>query len=131
MNQFPLYIRTLRKKGMEGHRGVFCSVDIPKDSIFEMAPVLVIPKKQHKSVYGTIISDYHYEYSDNGDSCLALGYGSLYNHSFNPNAEYEMLVKTSEMAFRALRKITAGEEIRVNYNGDFDNLEEVWFEVKE
>ena len=46
---------------------------------------------------------------------LALGYGSLYNHSYQPNARYDDQ-PAGAMTFTALRDIRAGEEITINYN---------------
>jgi len=44
---------------------------------------------------------------------LALGYRSLYNHSFRPNARYDDVGPLTK-DFTALRDIQPGEEITVN-----------------
>jgi SET domain-containing protein len=59
---------------------------------------------------------------------LALGYGSMYNHSYTPNARYTPIVPDL-MEFHSLRLIQAGEEIMINYNGDPDDHREVEFDV--
>jgi SET domain-containing protein len=46
----------------------------------------------------------------------SLGYGSLYNHSYRPNARYDDEGGQAKV-FRTLRDIAAGEEITVNYKG--------------
>ena len=61
---------------------------------------------------------------------LALGYGSLYNHSFRPNARYDD-VGPQTKEFTAMRDIAPGEEITVNYNGEPTSRAAVWFEVLE
>jgi hypothetical protein len=61
---------------------------------------------------------------------LALGYGSIYNHSYAPNARYEDVGPQTKV-FKALRSIAAGEEITVNYNGKPGSRTKVWFEVIE
>ncbi len=61
-----------------------------------------------------------------GDGCtaLALGYGSLYNHSFAPNAT--TLENSDELVITALRDIAVGEEIFINYTGTESSG--VWFD---
>jgi SET domain-containing protein len=34
------------------------------------------------------------------------------------------------MQIKTVRDIAAGEELTINYNGDWDNEEDVWFAVK-
>lgn len=43
-----------------GGRGVFSSMDIPKDSIIEVCPVLVIPKSELPIIHKTILHDYYF-----------------------------------------------------------------------
>ena len=59
---------------------------------------------------------------------LALGYGSLYNHSYQPNARYDDESGQTKV-FTAIRDIEAGEEITVNYNGEPEDESPVGFEV--
>ena len=61
---------------------------------------------------------------------LALGYGSLYNHSYRPNARYDDVGQRTKL-FTALRAIEPGEEITINYNGDPEDGSPVGFEVIE
>ena len=65
-----------------------------------------------------------------GKLALALGYGSLYNHSYRPNARYVDLAGRTKL-FTAMRDIAAGEEITVNYNGEPEDDTPVGFEVVE
>lgn len=59
-----------------------------------------------------------------GATALALGYGSLYNHSYDPNAT---TVETDdELVITAVRDIAAGEEIFINYMGTATSG--VWFD---
>jgi hypothetical protein len=66
----------------------------------------------------------------NGDA-LALGWGSLYNHSFCPNAIYQKDLEGAKIRFVALRFIAPNEEVLVNYNGDPGDQSPVWFTVLE
>jgi SET domain-containing protein len=64
-------------------------------------------------------------------SCLALGWGSMYNHANPANVRYKALADTSCMQFVASRDIDADEELTVNYNetgGDIHSTEDVWFQ---
>jgi SET domain-containing protein len=67
-------------------------------------------------------------YRNRATVALALGYGSLYNHSYRPNARYDDDAQAA-MVFLALRSIAAGEEITINYNGDPEDRAPVGFEV--
>lgn len=58
-------------------------------------------------------------------TALALGYGSLYNHSYAPNAE--TLETPDELVVTALRTISEGEEIFINYMGTAQDG--VWFDL--
>jgi SET domain-containing protein len=61
---------------------------------------------------------------------LALGYGSMYNHSFRPNAKYEDIGRQTKV-FRAIREIQVGEEVTINYNADPKDRSPVGFAVIE
>ena len=66
-----------------------------------------------------------------GRGVFALGYGSIYNHSYSPNARYVKHFDRRTIDFIALWDIAAGEEIPTNYNGVPDSKKMVWFEVSE
>ena len=57
---------------------------------------------------------------------LTLGFGSLYNHSWSPNATYEDLPGNVKH-FYAVSPIKAGDEITINYNGAVDDESPVGF----
>ena len=61
---------------------------------------------------------------------MALGTGSLYNHSFEPNAQYLRLFGEQAIEYVALHDIREGEEITINYNGDPDDDSPVWFKIQ-
>lgn len=114
-------VKRTRNKG----RGVFARQAIPAGTIIERVPVLVLPMDEIDS---SLLADYCFFWG--GDTvALALGYGSLYNHSYTPNAEYQDMWPRTKV-FRALRDIAAGEEITINYNGDPNDLASVGFEVR-
>lgn len=109
--------------------GVFAGRNIEAGEIIEVCPVLLFPKSQLHHVRQTILDDYYFDWGDAGEwYALCLGYGSLYNHSYSPNAEYGMDFDNKTIDFYCVRDINAGFEIFINYNGDVDNQSKVWFE---
>jgi hypothetical protein len=62
---------------------------------------------------------------------LALGYGSLYNHSKPANLRYSASVESQTLVFTAVKAIAAGEELTVNYNhgfGEPNSDDNEWFD---
>ena len=112
-------------------RGVFCSEDISKGSVIEICPVLVLPPEQLALIEITDLYDYYFQWNEDEQSCaLALGYGSLYNHSYAPNATYHTDFENETLDIIALCDIPAGKEITFNYNGTPSDLSALWFECK-
>ncbi|HTI08943.1 MAG TPA: SET domain-containing protein-lysine N-methyltransferase, partial [Puia sp.] len=75
--------------------------------------------------------DYIFEWGDDPKGCcMALGYIPLYNHSYRSNCEYEMDYEEELITVKAIRFIKAGEELFINYNGDWNNETPVWFDTK-
>ncbi|WP_433708681.1 SET domain-containing protein [Paenibacillus illinoisensis] len=110
----------------EFNRGVFATVDIPKGQLIHQAPVVPYPNEDHEHVEKTILEDYVFEYGANHTAIL-LGYGSLINHSYEPNATYDINFENHTFDFYAYTDIKAGEEILINYNGEEDNMDPLWF----
>ena len=121
-------IEVKRAKGKG--RGVYARVFIPAGTVFERAPLLVMAEKEAlEGDHANVLPAYVFEYGK-GKVALALGFGSLYNHSYSPNACYED-VSGQMKNYIAIRDIQAGEEVTINYNGDSDSTEAVWFDVIE
>lgn len=110
-------------------RGVFAAQDITEGEVIEICPVLIFPKSELPYVRQTMLDNYYFDWGTEGDFfVVCLGYGSLYNHEYHPNAEYGMDFEAETIDFYAIKNIKAGEEITVNYNGEPGNMEKVWFE---
>ncbi len=115
------------KKG----RGVFTSESIEENTVVEISPVIVMRKEERKLLDQTLLHDYIFEWGhDKNQCCVALGYVSLYNHSYHSNCEYMMDYEAELITVKAVRFIKAGEELFINYNGDWNNAKPVWFEVR-
>jgi SET domain-containing protein len=113
-----------------GGRGVFSTEMIPAGTLVEIAPVIVLPADDLKRIHEhSILHDYYFLWSDDGaEGALALGYGSLYNHSYSPNTEYYTNRETMTIDIFAIIDIVAGEEITFNYNGMPHDNTPVWFD---
>jgi SET domain-containing protein len=119
-------VKRVRGKG----RGVFARRAIRKGEVIEKVPMLVLTTEEFEDgLAGTSLAHYCFAWGE-GKAALALGYGSLYNHSYRPNARYDD-VGPQTKEFRALRDIAPGEEITVNYHGEPRSRAAIWFEVIE
>ena len=119
-------VKRVKGKG----RGVFARRLIRQGEVIERVPMLVLTAEEFEDrLAGTSLANYCFAWS-RGTMALALGYGSLYNHSFRPNARYDD-VGPQTKEFTAMRDIAPGEEITVNYNGEPTSRAAVWFEVIE
>jgi uncharacterized protein len=122
-----LYIAPAGERG----RGVYSSIDIARDTVIEVSPVIVMTRAERKLLDQTLLHDYIFEWGpDKKDCCMALGYVPLYNHSYRSNCEYEMDFEGQVITIRSVRYIQAGEEVMINYNGDWNNETPVWFDVR-
>jgi uncharacterized protein len=110
----------------EFNRGVFATIDIAKGELFHVAPVIPYPNVEHILIENTVLDDYVFEYGIN-HSAIVLGYGMLFNHSYTPNATYDIKFENHTFEFYAYTDIKAGEEILINYNGEVDDNEPLWF----
>jgi uncharacterized protein len=124
----PIYVAYSELHGM----GVFAAKDITEGEIIEICPVLLFPKAQLPAMRMTVLDDYYFDWGSDGEwFAIALGYGSLYNHSYTPNAEYGMDFDAKTIDVYCIRDIKPGEEIVFNYNGDAHDTTPVWFEAPE
>lgn len=124
---YPIEIKRTSSKGL----GVFALKDFKEGEIIESCPVLIFDTKGRKNLEKTILSHYIYPWRSTRGAALVFGYGSIYNHSYSPNADWKQNFKTNSMIYRAIKNIIKGEEITVNYNGEPDEQTPIdWFEVK-
>lgn len=108
-----LVVRKVRGMG----RGVFAARAFAPRELIEVCPVIVLPPALVESGLSTLES-YVFMWGEEGELAVALGYGSLYNHSSEPNAAFDPRLAKGEIAFRALRRIEAGEQILIDYRWD-------------
>lgn len=105
-------------------RGVFATRAFRKGETLELAPVLVVPEDEHPPLVETVLNSYVFGWGDGVAVCL--GFGSIYNHSWDPNAEYLKHLDESVIEFVALRDIAPGEEVFVNYASSYPDTAHLW-----
>ena len=119
-----LYILDSENRG----RGVYTSIDIQKDDLIEVCHVIEIPKMELPIIHKTTLHDYYFLWGHDLESCaIALGFGSLYNHEVNPNADFILDIENKTIDIIAIQNIAAGSEITINYHGEAGNDEKLWF----
>jgi uncharacterized protein len=112
-------------------RGVFAKVSFEEGELIERCPVIPIPEAEVDTVGRTVLGNYFFKWGGTGDEgAVALGFGSLYNHTNDPNAMYVRKHELQVIDFVALRRINIGDEITVSYHGGFGQKTKVWFEVR-
>ena len=95
--------------------GVFAKEKIFKGEIIEISPLI----KLNTPPASDVLDDYRFGYPRKGKNhiyVVALGYGSLFNHSDQNNADWKD-GKPMTFEFFALRDIEPGEEIYIKYGG--------------
>ncbi len=123
-----LYINHTPGKG----RGIFTRTGIQADTTLETAPVIVMTAGERTLLDQTTLHDYIFEWTPDGQDmcCMALGYIAVYNHSYTANCEYFMDYEKRMITIKTIRDVESGEELTINYNGDWDNGDEVWFDAR-
>ena len=112
-------------------RGVFTAEALEAGTVIEISPVIVMNCDHRKLLDQTPLHDYIFEWGENLDECVvALGYLSMYNHSYESNCDYDMDYEGRTMQIRTVRAIAAGEELFINYNGAWNETEPVWFDAQ-
>jgi len=112
-------------------RGVFTSEQIPADTIVELSPVVVMSSEDRVHLDKTLLHHYIFEWGENKDKCcMALGLIPIYNHSYNSNCEYFMDYDEESIMVKTVREIKKGEELTINYNGDWNDEAKLWFDAK-
>jgi len=125
--QYSVEVRKTKNKG----NGVFALKNFKKGETIEICPVLTLNTKERKRCECTLLAFYMYPWRSTRSGAVVLGYGSIYNHSYEPNADWYPKTATENMTFKAIKPIKKGSEISVNYNGEPDDLTPIdWFEVE-
>jgi SET domain-containing protein len=119
-----LYLRSSPIHGL----GVFAAVARQPGDLLEVSPVLVVPRTQVEALQKTSLHEYYFRWPPSA-AALALGYGSLYNHSYHPTARAQLDVQRGVLLFIARQPIHRNQEVTINYNGDPTDLTPTWFDL--
>ena len=108
--------------------GVFALEDFPKNTVVEVSPVVLYHKDLHNAAnelaafdgqgisHCHVLQTYSFNWNREGLVALCLGYGGMYNHSFNPTLyAKQQLEPMPAFLFIAARDIKKGEELTHKY----------------
>lgn len=101
-----------------GGKGVFALTTISSGEVIELVPAITCKRE---TLNASALIDYYFNIEDekNDECAVALGWGSVYNHSDTPSANWILDPAGQEIAFIALREICADEEITINYGSSY------------
>lgn len=100
------------KSKLHGY-GVFSTTDIRKGAIVDSCPFILLAGPLLN--FPVALQKYVYETETHNQYLLALGSGSLFNHSESASAYPEQDDEKRLMRYYAFRHIKAGEEITIDY----------------
>ncbi|KZT42662.1 SET domain-containing protein [Sistotremastrum suecicum HHB10207 ss-3] len=120
LNDLGLEIRYLDGKG----RGLIATRPISSQTVLEISPVLLFSKDEYeKHGKHTVLDHYTFCWPDrSGRMALALGLGSIFNHSSHPNVTYSIDAEAECIRFTTSRNILEGDELCIFYSHN------LWFE---
>nr|VWO97673.1 Carrier domain-containing protein [Ganoderma boninense] len=118
LNSAGLRIEYAEGKG----RGVYACREIPAQTLIEISPVLLFSAAEYEA-HGrhTVLDHYTFVWRD-GRMALALGLGSLFNHSQKPNVSYTVDPATDSIRYTTSRRILPDEELCIFYG------HKLWFD---
>lgn len=97
-------------------RGVFAGRPYCSGETIEVSPIIRFERSDPGiSDARAMLPHYVFTYAE-GYEGLALGFGSLYNHAYEPNAVYEKRHDMQAVVFIARYHIDQDEEITISYN---------------
>lgn len=99
-------------------RGLFATKKIKAGTVVEVSPVIVFDKVEGYFHTNTLMNHYVYSWGNKGESALALGHGSLFNHSSEANVNYKTNLRAKTITFWAERDIEKGEQLFIDYGYD-------------
>jgi SET domain-containing protein len=111
-----LSVKTITGKG----RGVFANEHIASGTLVSISHLLVFPSSDETSPEKEVLS--HYTYTVGLNQALALGLGSLFNHSRDNNVGFVIDKQNLFIRYIAIHDIAEGEELCINYGNN------LWFE---
>lgn len=113
-----LEVRVVPGKG----RCVFAARDIAQGSLVMADPIIFVPGAESDHTDQTVVGRYVFQWNEDDDLCVVLGYGSLLNHGLPENVSLVSNYKDQTMEFYAYVDIKAGDELVYDYGHEADEL---------
>ena len=115
-------------------KGAFAKKDIKKETVIDVANVVLITNRDYKKIKKTELYDYCYIWEDPKlkpafKNAVTLSVSQFINHSYTPNLRYLYDYKNKAIEYSAIEDISKGEELTMNYNGLVDDTSPLWFKV--
>lgn len=97
-------------------RGVYASKPLRAGTVVEISPVLLFSKEEWEN-HGskTILDCYTFKWGRMGEMALALGLGSLFNHSATPSVSFRLDRSAHCITYTLMSDVVAGEELCISY----------------
>jgi SET domain-containing protein len=113
-------------------RGVFAARRFDPGETIEVCLVIALSEADARTLDGTGLYDYYFGWGKDGKAAaIALGCGSLYNHSSSPNAMHRKNEADGTISVVAVKPIAPGEEIFIRYDtGAGGDAQPMWFDVR-
>ncbi|MFP5385529.1 MAG: SET domain-containing protein-lysine N-methyltransferase [Bacteriovoracia bacterium] len=106
-------MRTIIKRDPIKGRGVYALQLITKGELIETCELIILDLEHVQDD----LEGYVYQYSKR-KAAVALGSGSLYNHSDSSNCIFYFNYRKKQLLFKACKDIEPGQEITINYGYD-------------
>jgi hypothetical protein len=104
-------------------RGLFASCAIGPQTLIHVAPCILVSQEEYDNHMRYTIFEHYLFNAPSGNKLLALGYGSLFNHSSSrPNVDYRVSNNESIRFHSGHQPILQGEELCISYGS------KLWFE---
>ncbi|GMQ25061.1 SET domain-containing protein-lysine N-methyltransferase [Algoriphagus sp. oki45] len=117
-----LYVADAGPKG----RGVFAGRAFRKGEVIEKCPIIPWEAPELYRLSGHLLERYVFLWDRRKKSlAVVLGYGSLYNHSFEPNCSYSRQIKNQLIVFKARVPIQAHEELTIHYGPSAESFHKI------
>lgn len=109
-------------------RGVFAAAEFSESDLIEICPIIKLSQEDRIKIHETHLHDYYFLWGkDHSEAAIALGYGSLYNHSDRPNAEITLDLDKETIDIISLKDIKVGDEITIDYHAGLEKRS-LWFD---
>lgn len=117
----PVKILSTPDKG----RGIYASQDLKPGTLIDISPVLLLNDAEYygggkegegKGVEGSCLRGYVFTWRGKEKGfALALGMGSLFNHSIVPNVSFELNRSAYTIQYKTFKSVKEGEELCIFY----------------